>query len=164
KGLGIDVQLRARQHRPHLRAPTRISHPARVVADDQHHQVTRVLEVAQLVQHHHVPEMDVRSGGVDTQLHAQGPPLLLGLGAPAPERGAGEPIPLPGALPAPPGNGKPPRPRLKRLRFALILAGITMLAFVSTVFGMMMAVTADLPKIENFQQYKRAQNSILYDD
>ena len=39
-----------------------------------------------------------------------------------------------------------------------------MLAFVSTVFGMMMAVTADLPKIENFQQYKKAQNSILYDD
>src|SRR5438874_122598 len=42
-----------------------------------------------------------------------------------PAPGAGQPIPLPGALPAPPANGKPPLPKLKRLRLALIIADVT---------------------------------------
>ena len=41
------------------------------------------------------------------------------------------------------------RPRLKRLRMALILAGLSVLALVSTAFGMMMAVASDLPQLEN---------------
>jgi penicillin-binding protein 1A len=46
-----------------------------------------------------------------------------------------------------------------------ILIGFGALAFVSTVFGMMMAVASDIPQIENQQQYKHAlANSFLYDD
>jgi penicillin-binding protein 1A len=55
------------------------------------------------------------------------------------------------------------RPRLKRLRMALILAGLSVLALVSTAFGMMMAVASDLPQLENRSEFKRAQNSLLTD-
>lgn len=60
-----------------------------------------------------------------------------------------------------PSNGKP---RLKKLRIALIAAGLSVLALVSTVFGMMMAVASDLPQLENRAQYERAENSIVYSD
>jgi penicillin-binding protein 1A len=55
------------------------------------------------------------------------------------------------------------RPRLKRLRLALILAGLGILALISTAFGMMMAVAADLPELENQREFQRAQNSLLVD-
>lgn len=55
------------------------------------------------------------------------------------------------------------RPRLKRLRLALILFGLSILALVSMVFGMMMAVAADLPELENQREFQRAQNSLLVD-
>ena len=55
------------------------------------------------------------------------------------------------------------RPRLKRLRLALILAGLSVLALVSMAFGMMMAVASDLPDLENRQEFKKAQNSLLTD-
>ncbi|HEV2785110.1 MAG TPA: transglycosylase domain-containing protein, partial [Solirubrobacteraceae bacterium] len=55
------------------------------------------------------------------------------------------------------------RPRLKRLRLALILFGLSILALVSTAFGMMMAVAADLPELENQREFQRAQNSLLVD-
>jgi penicillin-binding protein 1A len=63
------------------------------------------------------------------------------------------------------GDGSPPqtRPRVYKLRLALIVAGLGMLAAVSTVFGMMMAVAQDLPSLENRQEYKRSKNSTLYD-
>jgi penicillin-binding protein 1A len=59
---------------------------------------------------------------------------------------------------------RPPKPRLRKLRFLLILTGLGALAFVSTVFGMMMAVASDLPQLENKQQYKLEANSFLFDD
>ena len=59
---------------------------------------------------------------------------------------------------------RPPKPRLRKLRFLLILSGVGALALVSTVFGMMMAVASDLPQLENKQQYKHEANSFLYDD
>jgi len=62
-------------------------------------------------------------------------------------------------LPDPPRG----RPRLKRLRLALILLCLSLLALVSTVFGMMMAVASDLPELENRAEFKKAQNSILLD-
>ena len=62
-------------------------------------------------------------------------------------------------LPDPPMG----RPRLKRLRLALILFGLSVLALVSTAFGMMMAVASDLPQLENRTEFKRAQNSLLTD-
>jgi penicillin-binding protein 1A len=55
------------------------------------------------------------------------------------------------------------RPRLKRLRLALILAGLSLIALVSTAFGMMMAVASDLPQLENRREFQRAQNSLLVD-
>ena len=46
-----------------------------------------------------------------------------------------------------------------------ILLGLGILAIVSTVFGMMMAVASDLPEIENRAEYRQAlHNSYLYDD
>src|SRR5215213_1186202 len=56
-----------------------------------------------------------------------------------------------------------PRPRLKKLRLTLILAGLSIIALLSTAFGMMMAVAADLPDIENRAEFQRARNSVLYD-
>jgi penicillin-binding protein 1A len=55
------------------------------------------------------------------------------------------------------------RPRLKRLRLALILFGLSLIALVSTAFGMMMAVASDLPQLENRREFQRAQNSLLVD-
>ncbi len=55
------------------------------------------------------------------------------------------------------------RPRLKRLRLAFILFGLGLLALVSTAFGMMMAVAADLPQLENRTEFKPSQNSVLVD-
>ena len=61
-------------------------------------------------------------------------------------------------------RNRPPKPRLRKLRLLLILVGLGTLAFVSTVFGMMMAVASDIPQIENRQQYNNEANSYLYDD
>ena len=56
-----------------------------------------------------------------------------------------------------------PRPRLKKLRLLFILAGLSVIALLSTAFGMMMAVAADLPDIENRAEFQRARNSIIED-
>jgi penicillin-binding protein 1A len=61
-------------------------------------------------------------------------------------------------------DGRPARPRVRKLRLLSILAGLSVLAVVSMLFGMMMAVASDLPELENRQQYKQEQNSYLYDD
>ncbi|MCW3065390.1 MAG: penicillin-binding protein family, partial [Solirubrobacterales bacterium] len=53
--------------------------------------------------------------------------------------------------------------KIKKLRLTLILLGLSLLAFVSTVFGMMMAVASDVPQLENYQQFKNERNSVLYD-
>src|SRR5579884_1935590 len=83
-----------------------------------------------------------------------------------PPRDPGAPIPF--AEPRWPWgrrrDGGPSKPRVRKLRFMLILAGLGALAFVSTVFGMMMAVASDLPQLDNKQQYKHEENSFLYDD
>src|SRR3954463_5536873 len=54
-----------------------------------------------------------------------------------------------------------PRRRLKKLRLFILVLGLGLLALVSTVFGMMMAVASDLPALENRQEYKAAKNSVL---
>jgi penicillin-binding protein 1A len=58
---------------------------------------------------------------------------------------------------------KPRRPRLRKLRIAFVVLGLSLLAFVSWIFGIMMAVAQDLPELENRAQYERAENSIVYD-
>ncbi len=78
--------------------------------------------------------------------------------------GGGPPTPPLTVLPG--GGGvEPPRtkPRLKKLRAALVVAGLTVLALVSWIFGIMMAVAQDLPKLENRAQYERAENSVVFD-
>jgi penicillin-binding protein 1A len=60
-------------------------------------------------------------------------------------------------------NGKPDRPRLRKLRFALVILGLGALAFVSWIFGIMMAVAQDLPSLETRQQYVESENSVVYD-
>jgi penicillin-binding protein 1A len=68
------------------------------------------------------------------------------------------------APPAPPTpSTKPARPRLKKLRILFVLLGLAFLAMVSMVFGMMAAVSQDLPAIYNFAQYKASKNSEVYD-
>jgi penicillin-binding protein 1A len=56
------------------------------------------------------------------------------------------------------------RPRLKRLRFLLILFAVLLLGLISFVFGMFMAVASDLPSLTKFSQFKNAQSSELLDD
>src|SRR5918997_396561 len=69
-----------------------------------------------------------------------------------------------GVAPQPNGGPPPRKPKLKKLRLALVLTGLSALALVSTVFGMLMAVASDLPSLENRAQYDRAQNSVLFAD
>ena len=69
-------------------------------------------------------------------------------------------------LPLPAEAGEPPkrtRPKLRKLRIALVVFGLSILAFVSWIFGIMMAVAQDLPSLENREQYNRAHNSVVYD-
>jgi penicillin-binding protein 1A len=75
--------------------------------------------------------------------------------------GATLPPPPPAPPTLPPRRG---RPQLKKLRILLVLVGVGLLAMVSAVFGMMMAVSQDLPAIENFAQFKASKNSVVVDD
>jgi penicillin-binding protein 1A len=60
--------------------------------------------------------------------------------------------------------GERSKPRLKKLRILFVLLGLGVLGLVSMVFGMMAAVSQDLPAIYNFAQYKEAKNSEVFDD
>jgi penicillin-binding protein 1A len=55
------------------------------------------------------------------------------------------------------------RPKIKKLRLLLLILGLSALALVSTVFGMMMAVASDLGNLAGDQRFKNAANSILED-
>jgi penicillin-binding protein 1A len=66
--------------------------------------------------------------------------------------------------PRPPSSPPPRRrPKLRKLRIAFVFMGLSLLAFVSWIFGIMMAVASDLPQLENRAQFANAQNSIVYD-
>ncbi|HEU4735636.1 MAG TPA: transglycosylase domain-containing protein [Solirubrobacterales bacterium] len=52
---------------------------------------------------------------------------------------------------------------MKKLRILFVLLGLAVLAVVSMVFGMMAAVSRDLPAIYNFAQYKASKNSEVFD-
>ncbi|MBS1843621.1 MAG: transglycosylase domain-containing protein [Actinobacteria bacterium] len=78
----------------------------------------------------------------------------------------GEIPPAPPAValsPAAPGPPKRNKPRLKKLRFLFVLLGLGILAVISMIFGMMAAVSQDLPAIYNFAQYKAQKNSEVVD-
>ncbi len=68
------------------------------------------------------------------------------------------------AQPVPASTPPRPRRRLRKLRFlAILLAGLV-LAFISFLYGMFMAVTSDLPRLDDRYQFTHAKNSILLDD
>src|SRR5882757_1785126 len=78
----------------------------------------------------------------------------------------GEVPPAPPATPLAPGAPGPPKrtkPRLKKLRFLFVLLGLGILSVISMIFGMMAAVSQDLPAIYNFAQYKASKNSVVVD-
>ncbi len=86
---------------------------------------------------------------------------MAALGIKRRRRGGGVP-PVPPAQPTPPT--KRAKPRLKKLRVLFVLLGLGVLALVSMIFGMMAAVSQDLPAIYDFAQYKASKNSEVYDD
>src|SRR3712207_5921370 len=55
----------------------------------------------------------------------------------------------------------PPKRKIKKLRLALVVLGLSILALISTVFGMMMAVSNELPSLEDTAQFRAARNSAL---
>ncbi|WP_187368868.1 transglycosylase domain-containing protein [Baekduia soli] len=55
------------------------------------------------------------------------------------------------------------KPKVKKLRLLAILLPLAVLAVISTVFGMMMAVASDLPALEQLPQVAKRKNSVLYD-
>lgn len=55
------------------------------------------------------------------------------------------------------------KPRIRKLRIALITGGLALLAGVSLIFGMMMAVASELPRLEDREQYKVSKPSVMYD-
>ncbi len=102
---------------------------------------------------------------LDCRLRSAGPAtrepnsnLMAALGT-KPRRLGGAPPPPPITTP----QDKRSKPRLKKLRFLFVLLGLGILGLVSFVFGMMAAVSRDLPAIYNFAQYKASRNSELYD-
>jgi penicillin-binding protein 1A len=76
--------------------------------------------------------------------------------------GGGEVPPAPPASPTPPTKPRL-KPRLKKLRLLFVLLGLGVLALVSMIFGMMAAVSQDLPAIYDFAQYKASKNSEVFD-
>jgi penicillin-binding protein 1A len=68
---------------------------------------------------------------------------------------------LPPPIPLRPGDQEPPRRRVKvkKWRIALVVFGLGIIAVISTLFGMMMAVASGLPKLEE----PAFQNSRLVD-
>jgi penicillin-binding protein 1A len=78
----------------------------------------------------------------------------------------GEIPPAPPATPFAPAAPGPPersKPRLKKLRFLFVLLGLGILAVISMIFGMMAAISQDLPAIYDFAQYKAQKNSEVVD-
>src|SRR4051794_11153683 len=84
--------------------------------------------------------------------------LMAAIGT-KPRRRGGSPPPPP--VTTPPAKIK--RPRLKKLRILFVLLGLAILGLVSMVFGMMAAVSQDLPAIYNFAQFKASKNSEVFD-
>jgi penicillin-binding protein 1A len=86
---------------------------------------------------------------------------------PMPADGGGAGKPPPPRLPRRISARRPRKPkpgRIKKLRLLIILGGLGLLAIVSTFFGMMMAITSYLPRLENKKEFETAKNSVVLDD
>ena len=85
---------------------------------------------------------------------------------PRPADGSGKPPPPP-RLPRRISSRRPRKPqpgRIKKVRLAIIVLGLGLLGIVSTFFGMMMAISQDLPQLENKKEFSEAKNSVVLDD
>lgn len=89
-------------------------------------------------------------------------PSAPGVGGNGNGNGNGNGMP-PGVLTLPVPPPKPPKPKIKKLRILFIVLGLGVLGFFSAFFGMVMAVSQDLPAIENYAQFKAAKNTIVTD-
>ena len=69
-----------------------------------------------------------------------------------------------GQTPPPPPPPDPGKPRLKKFRLFSVIAGLSIIAAISTVFGMLMAVASDLPSLDNRAELRAAENSVLFAD
>ena len=79
-----------------------------------------------------------------------------------PEEGpnpAPSPTPLADAAEPP----EAPPPRIRRRRLLLLLVPVGALAVISVAFGMMMAMAAELPNLENAKGFQKARNSLMFD-
>jgi penicillin-binding protein 1A len=78
--------------------------------------------------------------------------------------GGGPTRPVSTVPPRPPGpTPRRRRPKLRKLRIALVFFGLSILAFISWIFGIMMAVASDLPQLEDRAQFANAENSVVLD-
>jgi penicillin-binding protein 1A len=59
--------------------------------------------------------------------------------------------------------GKSTKPRLKKLRVLFVLLGLGVLGIVSLVFGMIVAVSKDLPAVYDFAEFQASKNSEVLD-
>lgn len=98
------------------------------------------------------------SGTAPTNVEPLNIPAAPGAGG----NGNGGAMP-PGVLSLPVPPPKPPKPKIKKLRLLFIVLGLGVLGFFSAFFGMVMAVSQDLPSIENYAQFRTAKNSVLVD-
>jgi penicillin-binding protein 1A len=73
------------------------------------------------------------------------------------------PPPISAPAPGPPAPPQKTKPRLKKLRVLFVVLGLGVLAVVSMIFGMMAAVSQDLPALYDFAEYKASKNSQVYD-
>ena len=78
--LGIDLDLLGRQRRTGGVAARRIANQGREVTDQKDYLMAQILQLAHLVEHHGVTQVDVGGRGVQTQLDAQRHTRGLGLG------------------------------------------------------------------------------------
>ncbi len=85
---------------------------------------------------------------------------------PQPKVGGGGAKPPPPRLPRRIGSRRPRKPkpgRVKWFRIAIIALGLGALAIVSLFFGMMMALSRDLPQLETRKEFAEAKNSEVFD-
>lgn len=101
------------------------------------------------------PASPAKNGGQPLEI-----PAAPGAGANG--NGSGNGLP-PGVLSLPVPPPKPPKPKIKKLRILFIILGLGVLGFCSAFFGMVMAVSQDLPSIENYAQFRTAKNSVVVD-
>jgi hypothetical protein len=78
-GFGVGLDLLGRERRARAVAPRGVADQGGEVADQEDHLVPQVLQLAHLVEHHRVADVDVGRRGVQPQLDAQR--LARGLGA-----------------------------------------------------------------------------------